>query len=181
MDSRRWAVQFPELFAPTYIDYANCDVTFEIAEPPDRLVSRLHCVAVDSRQRVIVCRSVQEWRFLPGGTREPGEDLSELIMRELLEEAGAKVTGEAMIFASQAAVSRNDGPWRSHLPHPRAHWAFAVVDAEIVQPPTNPDDGEQVVEVLALPPAEAADWLQVHDQVCADVVRLAAAMDLIAS
>ena len=41
------------------------------------------------------------------------------------------------------------------------------------------DDGEQVVEVLSLPPREAADWLRVHGPTCADVVLLAEAMGLI--
>ena len=45
--------------------------------------------------------------------------------------------------------------------------------------PTDPPDGEHVVEVLALPPTEAADFLGSHDQSHADVVRLAYAMNLL--
>jgi 8-oxo-dGTP diphosphatase len=43
----------------------------------------------------------------------------------------------------------------------------------------NPHDGEHVVEVLTLPPAQAADYIEEHDQLHADVVRLAQAMDLV--
>jgi hypothetical protein len=60
-----------------------------------------------------------------------------------------------------------------------AYWAVAVTTAEIVGPPTNPDDGEQVVEVLALSPAEAARWISDHDRTHADVIRLADAMGLL--
>lgn len=114
-------------------------------------------------------------RWHPGA----GESIPQIVARELLEEAGAKITGTPQVFAAQIADSRDPEPWRPHLPHPRAYWAFAVVTAEIVQPPSNPEDGEQVVEVLSLPPRRAADWLRVHDPTCADVVLLAAAMGLI--
>ena len=174
-----WQERFPELFAPAYVDYANTDITFTLDAPPDELIGRVHCVAVDPQHRVAVCRSVDEWRFLPGGTRERDESISELVTRELLEEAGAKTSGDPVIFASQVSRSRNPEPYRAHLPHPLSYWAFAVVEAEVVQPPSNPDDGEQVVEVRSLLPDEAAAWLAVHDPVCADIVRLALAMDLI--
>ncbi|HEY9292029.1 MAG TPA: NUDIX domain-containing protein [Microlunatus sp.] len=174
-----WAARFPELFVPSYVDYANADVTFMVGLPPDELVSRIHCIAVDSAGRLIVCRSDEEWRFLPGGKREPDEPLAETVARELLEEAGAKISGEVLIFAAQVAHSNNDGPYLPHMPHPLSYWAFAITTADVIQSPTNPDDGEQVVEVLSLPVAEAAAWLAVHDQVCADVVRLADAMGLL--
>jgi 8-oxo-dGTP diphosphatase len=77
------------------------------------------------------------------------------------------------------ADSLRDGPYRPHLPHPRGYWAYAVTEAEVVQPPTNPDDGEHVVEVMAFPPARAANYLDEHDPLHADVVRLACAMNLI--
>ncbi|MCW2794385.1 MAG: hydrolase [Nocardioides sp.] len=48
-----------------------------------------------------------------------------------------------------------------------------------MSPPTNPDDGEHVVEVLTLPPKEAADYLREHDDTHADVVLLAVALGLV--
>ncbi|WP_168207321.1 NUDIX hydrolase [Microlunatus elymi] len=176
-----WTARFPGLFARGYVDYANADVDFFVGEPPDELIARIHCIATDSAGRVIVCRSEQEWRFLPGGTREPDEPIAETVARELLEEAGAKVTGEPVIFAAQVATSRNEGPYRPHMPHPLSYWAFALTTADLIHPPTNPADGEHVVEVLALPVDEAVRWLAVHDQTAADVVRLAAAMGLLTS
>ena len=46
-------------------------------------------------------------------------------------------------------------------------------------PPTNPADGEPVVEVLALPVDEAATWLRVHEDEPADVLLLAEASGLL--
>ena len=40
-----------------------------------------------------------------------------------------------------------------------AAWAYAVARVERTADPLNPPDGEHVVEVLALPPAEALAWL----------------------
>jgi hypothetical protein len=57
-------------------------------------------------------------------------------------------------------------------------WAYHVVPVERVGEPLNPADGEHVVEVLTLPPDVAADWLEVHDPVHADLVRLAVARGL---
>jgi 8-oxo-dGTP diphosphatase len=175
----RWAAAFPTLFARTYVDYADCDLGFTAGPVPDELVSRLHLVAKTTHGRLIVCRSIQGWRFLPGGTREPGEPLVELAGRELREEAGARLTGSVTVFASHVADSRRETPHRPHLPHPRTYWAYGVTEADLVGQPTNPDDGEHVVEVLALPLADAAGYLEEHDPLHADVVRLARAMDLI--
>jgi hypothetical protein len=54
-----------------------------------------------------------------------------------------------------------------------------VVPVERVGGPLNPADGEHVVEVLTLPPDAAADWLEVHDPVHAEVVRLAIDLGLL--
>lgn len=178
-DDGRWAAAFPALFADRYVDYADCWTWFTTGSVPDELVARLHVVAVTPRGHVIACRSIQGWRFLPGGTREEGETLGELARRELLEEAGARITGSVDVFASHVADSVRERPFRPHLPHPRAYWGYAVAEAEVVQPPTNPHGGEHVVEVLTLPPAEAADYIEEHDQEHADVVRLAQAMALV--
>jgi 8-oxo-dGTP diphosphatase len=178
-DDERWAAAFPVLYAESYVDYAGCRLGFTTLPVPDELVSRLHLVAVTPRREVIVCRSIQGWRFLPGGTREEAETLVELARRELMEEAGARMTGNVEVFAAHVADSVRDSPYRPHLPHPRAYWAYAVTEAEPVQAPTNPPDGEDVVQVLTLPPAEAADYLNEHDPLHAAVVRLAQAMGLV--
>lgn len=49
----------------------------------------------------------------------------------------------------------------------------------ITGPPLNPPDGETVVEVLALPPEAAAEYLDADDPIHADVVRHAQALGLL--
>lgn len=137
-DDGRWAAAFPVLFTKNHVEYADCQLGFTTQPVPDELVARLHLVAMTPQRQVIVCRSNLGWRFLPGGTREDGESLVELARRELMEEAGARMTGSVEIFASHVADSLRDAPYRPHLPHPRAYWGYAVTEAELVQPPTNP-------------------------------------------
>jgi len=175
-----WAARYPMLFAPRYEEYANADLEFRLGAPPDDLVSRFHLVALDPAGLVVVCRSVEGWRFLPGGRREEGESLAETARRELREEAGCElVGGPDPVFAHQRATSYNPELHHPHFPHPVAAWAYAVARVEQTGPPTVPEGGEQVVEVLTLAPAEAAGWLRVHDAEHADVVLLADAMGLL--
>ncbi|HEY2879394.1 NUDIX hydrolase [Nocardioides sp.] len=175
-----WAARFPELFRPRFEEYANADLELCLGEPDDEQVTRLHAVPVDPEGRVVVCRSIEEWRFLPGGRREPGETLAELCRRELREEAGCTVLGDpGPVFVYQHATSRNAAPYRAHFSHPVSAWAYVVARVEVTDPPTNPPDGESVVEVCALPAPEAAAWVRVHDREHADVILLAEAMGLL--
>ena len=119
---------------------------------------------------VVVCRSAEGWRFLPGGTREEGETLTELARRELMEEAGATLVGDLHHFSAHEVDSEREQPYRPHFPHPRSYWAYAVARVEITGEPLNPPDGEEIVEVLTLPVREAADYLRVDDPVHAEVV-----------
>jgi len=175
-----WGTHVPRLFAATRVDYADVDLGFTTGPFDDALVSRLHLVAVTAPGELIVCTSVQGWRFLPGGTREPDESVLQLAARELLEEAGATLVGEDLtLFGAHTADSPHAEPWRPHLPHPRTMWAYGACRAQITGPPTCPPDGEQIVDVLALPTAEAVAFLEAHDALMADAVRLATAMGLV--
>jgi 8-oxo-dGTP diphosphatase len=175
----RWSLRFPDLFSDQYANYADARLRFTTAAVPADLVSRLHLVAVTQSAEVIVCRSEAGWRFLPGGTREPGESLGDLARRELMEEAGARLTSPLRYFAAHIADSQAPAPYRPHQPHPRAYWAYAAAHAKVIVPPVNPPDGEQVIEVRTMAPAAAAEYIAEHDPMLADILRLAAAMGLI--
>ena len=174
-----WPGIFPRLFEETYVDYAAARVAYFTGLAPEDFVSRLHVVAVTEQAEVVVCRSADGGRFLPGGTRERGESLLELARRELAEEAGAALRGGLVHFSAHRADSGAEGPYRPHLPHPRAYWGYAVGCVEVEGPPLNPPDGEHVVEVLTLPPREAAEYLTEEDPVHADIVRHADALGLL--
>jgi 8-oxo-dGTP diphosphatase len=174
-------MRFPDLFREAYVDYADCRIRYTTEAVAEELVSRLHLVAVTNNEKIVVCRSEQGWRFLPGGTREPGESLHDLAHRELMEEAGAVLQGELRYFSAHVADSNREKPYRPHLPHPRAYWAYAVADVRVVGVPTNPHGGEMVVEVLTLPPKAAADYIEEDDPIHADVLRHADALGLVRS
>ncbi len=178
-DQDDWSSRFPRLFAESYVDYASARIAYFSGAAPPELVTRLHLVAVTDQAEVVVCRSIQGWRFLPGGTREPDESLVELARRELLEEAGAVLLGDPLHFSAHQVDSERDAPYRPHLSHPRAYWAYAVARVQVTGPPVNPPDGETVVEVLTLPFREAAAYLDEEDPVHADVVRHAEALGLL--
>lgn len=169
-DSDDWSTRLPRLFAESYVAYEQARTIYLPVVPPEAFVSRLHLVAVTAASQVVVCRSVQGWRFLPGGTREPGESLRDLAGRELREEAGAELLSDLTYFSAHQVDSDRALPYRPHLPHPRAYWAYAAARVEIVGPPSNPPDGECVVEVLALPTSAAPAYLDEEDPVHADVV-----------
>jgi len=97
----------------------------------------------------------------------------------LAEEAGARRTGALTWIGAHRADSRGPLPYRPHLPHPLAFWAYVATDVVIERPPTNPPDGEDVVEVAVLPVAAAVEFLTPQDRIHADVLRLADGMGLV--
>lgn len=167
------SARYPRLFAPQRWEWGDIEATFSILPPPEELVSNLHVIAYVGTN-VLVCRNDLGWRFLPGGTREPGETLEHTARRELREEAGATLIGPMRFVGAFQGRSGRNGPYRPHLPYPVSYWAYCSAPVIVDGPATNPPDGEQVVEVAILPPHQAAAWLSEYDEVAADIVRLAA-------
>lgn len=172
-------VPFPALSGETYVDYAQARIRYVAGVAKDELVTRLHLVALTDAGAVVVCRSIQGWRFLPGGTREAGESLVELARRELLEEAGASLVGDLLHFSAHEVDSERQEPYRPWFPHPRSCWAYAVARVVITGEPLNPPDGEEVVEVLTLPVEEAAAYLRHDDPIHAEVLLHAHTLGLV--
>lgn len=109
MDSSIWAQRYPGLFESSYVDYANTQLSFTLEPDEIDAIGRLHLIALTADDHVLVCASADGWRFLPGGTREPGENLLQLAARELMEEAGAELGGELDLFGAHVAISGNPG------------------------------------------------------------------------
>ncbi|NYD59089.1 8-oxo-dGTP diphosphatase [Nocardioides marinisabuli] len=174
-----WSERFPRLFQDAYVDYAAARTSYVEGAAPEDLTTRLHVVAVTDRAEVVVCRDAQGGRFLPGGTRELGESLRDLAERELMEEAGAVLSGDLVHFSSHRADSELAEPYRAHFAHPRTFWGYAVGRVRVTGPPSNPLDGEDIVEVLTLRPSAAADYLAEEEPLHADVLRHADALGLI--
>ncbi|NEA36390.1 NUDIX domain-containing protein [Streptomyces sp. SID13031] len=176
-----WAQQFPHLYAPSHWAEGGVDLQFGTEQPPDELIGKAHVVG-RTEGGIVVCQNDRGWRFLPGGTREPDETIEHLVRREVREEAGARVTGPLIWLGGHRAHQRRPEPYRPHLPHPVSYWANYVVDVTVDGNPSNPDDAEQVIEVLVLPPDEAITYLDARDDnngVMAGLVRLAQAMGLV--
>lgn len=176
-----WQERFPTLFERSSFEWGgvasgDLEIQFSLELPPDELVSNVKVIGRTAGS-VVVCESDRGWRFLPGGTREPGEAIEETARRELLEEAGASIVGGLDWIGAFEVNDPRPTRYRPHLPHPVSYWIYGVGDVALEGRPTNPADGETVTEVLTLPPADAVEYLAQFDNgPLTDVLRLAIAM-----
>ncbi|MEU5780289.1 NUDIX hydrolase [Micromonospora lupini] len=166
------AAAYPLLFAPQRWEWGGLDAQFTTEAPADALVTNVHVVGFSGDQ-VILCRDDRDVWFLPGGTREPGESVEDCVGRELLEEAGAVLTSPLTVVGAHHCVTDRPLPYRPHQPHPEKAWLWCTADAAIVQAPTMPEDAEQIVEVRAVPVAEAAVLLLTDQPWLPDLLMLA--------
>ncbi|MDH6139444.1 8-oxo-dGTP diphosphatase [Kitasatospora sp. GP30] len=164
--------RYPALFAPQRWEWGGIDAQFSLAMPPDGLITNIHLIGFIGDQ-VVVCEDNRGHWFLPGGTREADETVRDCLVRELREEAGARLCGEPFWIGAHLAVTDRPAPYRPWQPHPEKAWLWGWAEVELDGAPTNPDDGEQVVQVRALPVAEAAALMGAEPW-RAELIRLAA-------
>ncbi|MFE2722290.1 NUDIX hydrolase [Kitasatospora sp. NPDC059327] len=167
------AARFPALHAPQYWTWGRYDAQFSTAMPPDELITNIHLVGF-ADGLVVLCRDDRDHWFLPGGTRESGESIESCLVRELAEEAGARLLGEPSWLGAHRCVTDNPEPYRPWQPHPEKAWLWGWAEVSVDSAPTNPDDGEQVVEVRAMEPAEARRLLvRGHEEWWGELIGLA--------
>lgn len=160
-----WVSRYSALFRPHLPSWGGVtrDYTVQLTlQPPsDDVVVNVRLVATVGGQ-VVVCQTEGGWRTLPGGSRERGESVKETAQRELMEEAGCRMTSDVVWFAS-FTVTNQGGPWRTWHPFPTSAWLVGSVEVDLVAPPTNPPDGERVVAVHTLHPLDARNYLSGFD------------------
>jgi 8-oxo-dGTP diphosphatase len=152
------AARFPHLHAPQRWAWGGIDAQFSVELQPDELITNIHVVGF-TEGRVVLCRDARGHWFLPGGTREADESVESCLVRELREEAGARLAGEPVWIGAHRAVTDAAEPYRPWQPHPVKAWLWGWAEVVVDSSPTNPDDGEQVVEVRAVTPQEAQHLL----------------------
>ncbi|MDH6109810.1 8-oxo-dGTP diphosphatase [Kitasatospora sp. MAP12-15] len=150
--------RFPHLFAPQRWEWGAMDAQFATELPPDELITNIHLVGF-ADGLVVLCRDSRDHWFLPGGTREPAESIASCLARELREEAGARLLGEPGWVGAHRCVTDRPTPYRPWQPHPEKAWLWGWAEVVVDSEPTNPEDGEEVVEVRAMPLAEACELL----------------------
>lgn len=134
----------------THWPWAQIWVHYTEILPQPELVQSVHLVAVDQHGNVCVCRDDRGNYFLPGGTRERNESITDCLTREIREEAGLTMTQPPLWFGAHVGVGYRDRPYRPYLPHPTKAWLWGVAPVVIDSAPTNPAGAEQVREVLML-------------------------------
>jgi 8-oxo-dGTP diphosphatase len=167
------AARFPRLYRREKWKWTAAHVTFSAAPPDETLVTNIHVVGfVDDA--VVVCRAAKGSWFLPGGTREPGESIDECVARELVEEAGARLVSPLRWIGAHYVLGYRARSTRPRNPHPLRAILWCAAELSIDGSPTNPADGEQVVEVRVAPLAEAQRLLATGSAWYADLLTLAA-------
>ncbi|WP_412539324.1 NUDIX hydrolase [Longispora sp. K20-0274] len=149
-----YATRYPVLHAPQRWDWAGIDAVFTTEPVPDELVTNIHVVAFVG-ERIVLCRDTRDVWFLPGGTREEGESIVDCVARELREEAGVSLAGPLGLIGAHRCVSDRPEPYKPWQPHPERAMLWCHADVVVDGRPTNPDDGEHILEVRVVDLDEA--------------------------
>lgn len=152
---------YPNLFRARQGERQRWQFELHDAPPPANLVSNVYIVPFIGEQCLLIRvlhRQRELWE-ITGGTLEPDETYLDAIRREVPEEAGARLLSFKLMGAWHCWSSA-PAPYRPHLPHPESYRVVGYGEVERIGAPTNPPDGEQVIEVARLPVEEAVRRLR---------------------
>lgn len=148
---------YPHLFTEQIWLWGPVKTIFEPVEPPAGLISNVNIVPFDESGWLIIRQQIG-WGIV-GGTLEPGETYVETLTRELMEEAGCELVNFA-VFGALHMEFLTERPYRPHLPFPISYRVLVVGEVRRVAMPTNPEDGETILEVTAFSLGDACQRLE---------------------
>lgn len=142
----------PRLFQPEHWQWAQVNVRYWRNVPDDRYIQSVHVVCLDDDRPgcVVIGREADGPYFVPGGTREINESVTECANRELSEEVGVSLQGEIIWFGAHVGRGYKATPYRPHLPHPQKAWLWGIAKVRITSAPTNPTGAEVVTDVRSV-------------------------------
>ncbi len=108
----------------------------------------------EGRILLLRCRDESgEWHALPGGGQEPEERLEQTVVRECLEEIGARVRVGRLLFVRDFIVRNHDFSYVHEAPHQIEHGFECFLEpGEEPRVGHTPDDAQE--DVVWLHPAE---------------------------
>jgi len=148
---------FPYLFGEHIWPWGPVKTVFEPGESFPDLVSNVNIVPFDLTGWLIVRQSIG-WGIV-GGTLEPGETYLETVRRELMEEAGCELVNFEL-FGALRMEFFTDKPYRPHLPFPISYRLLGVGEVKRVTSPTNPENGEKIIEAKTFSLDKACELLE---------------------
>lgn len=111
----------------------------------EQLATHAYAVPFINASSCLVTRRGDGRWTLPGGSAEENETWDTTLHRELLEETGCSIIRSTAF-----------GAYRVSIDHNTSYRIVCHADVEKVQAPADPDGPRGIVEVRALPPAQAA-------------------------
>ena len=149
--------EYPHLFTEQIWPWGPVKTIFEPVEPPATLISNVNIVPFDESGWLIICQQIG-WGIV-GGTLEPSETYVETLTRELMEEAGCELVNFD-VFGALRMEFLTERPYRPHLPFPLSYRLLVVGEVRRVANPSNPEDGEHILEVATFSLEETCQRLK---------------------
>ena len=111
--------RFPLLYGMQRWEWGGIDAVFSTDLPAADLMTNVHVVGFIGEQ-IVVCHDDRGVWILPGGTREEGESIEDCAVREVSEEAGARLAGPLQPVGAHRCVTDRPAPHRPSQPYPES-------------------------------------------------------------